>query len=77
VKKPQAVVVEWTDASYSDGPIYEEDMKPLVDLVTCGWLVRQNKTFVTLAMEYSDDSRWRAIINIPRVNITRIRKLRG
>lgn len=69
-------VIEWLDASYDDGPLSLDELDPCIVLHTVGWLLREDRTSVTVAMERGADWRYRSITHIPRKVIRSIRKLK-
>lgn len=77
-KGQRIAVVDWFDASTQRGPLRPDEMNPFVILRTVGWLVREDKESVTVAMDYfEDEGTYRDIAHIPRVNIRRMRVLKG
>lgn len=75
-REPIAIVC-WTDASQEDGPLAVREMEPLIDLETVGWLVREDRTSISVAQERGPDGRYREVQHIPRVNITRMKVIRA
>lgn len=71
-------IVDWFDASMQKGPMLPEEMRPFITLRTVGWLVRADNKVVTVAMDFhEEDGTYRDIAHIPRVNVLRIKKMRG
>jgi hypothetical protein len=69
--------VEWFDASYQRGECTDDELNPRVYLQSAGLLVREDAETVSLALDrYTPDETWRYIEHIPRVNISRFRKLK-
>lgn len=68
-------IVEWIDANSDSGEMDQTEMVPLIHARSIGWLVREEKDYVTLAGTLFDRARtYRDITHIPRVNITRLKK---
>lgn len=71
------VEIEWIDASYEGVTLKPGELRPLVRLRTCGYLVREDKESVSVAMELCDeDGNCRHVTHLPRVNIVKMRQVR-
>ena len=74
--KRQVALVRWFDASYQRGECTEDELAPRVELESAGLLVREDEDTVTIALDrYDGDQLWRYIEHIPKVNITKLRRL--
>jgi hypothetical protein len=70
------VAVRWIDASYERGELSAEEMDPLAELETVGFLVREDKDSMSVASERGiDDKHYRHISHIPRSCIVTVRSL--
>jgi len=75
---PPMVLVEWDDALHGQGEYELRDLGNLVRLAEVGFLVKDEKDAVTLAMEHQENcDSVRLWLTIPRVNIVSITKLRA
>jgi hypothetical protein len=71
------VVVEWIDASYEDGPLSLREIEPLIRLKSVGWLLREDKESISIAMEKADeDELFRSVTHIPKVGIIKIKRIK-
>lgn len=62
--------ITWVDATYQDGELALHDFSNPVTCVTCGWLVQDLSTHVSVSLEYHPASlEWRRITHIPKVLI--------
>ena len=61
--------VRWKDAAYFDGS-YRANSSALTPMVleTCGWLVKEDITYLVVALEHCEEA-FRYITVIPRENI--------
>ena len=60
-------IVKWNDASYVEGDLDAEKINTDCILVTCGFIVKENKKMLTIAAEYfKEEDTWKHIINIPK-----------
>lgn len=68
--KRTIIIIKWRDASYVKGPMPLDEIKPLIDLLTIGWLVTESAEAVTMCAEIGvEDEEFSHIIHIPKVNI--------
>jgi hypothetical protein len=75
--RPTIAVIDWLDASFTDGPLALHDVKPLIRLQTVGWLIHEDGVSITVAQERAEeDGRYRAVQSIPKVNVVRVRKVK-
>jgi hypothetical protein len=77
-KKGQRTVVwvRWYDASYQRGECTLDELVPKVEIESAGILVREDDEFISLALDrYTEDSTWRYIEHIPKVNVRQVKKL--
>lgn len=78
MKTGDLILVDWVDASFQgDGQLRPEDLVPGVWVQTAGFLVRQDRKSVSVALERSEDFGfiWRHVANIPRQFIRKTRPL--
>jgi hypothetical protein len=78
-KKTTLVYVRWFDSSITQGETTSaEDAAGILENESAGLLVAEDKKSVTLALDRCLGTQGlRCTLCIPRVNITRIRKLRA
>lgn len=70
-------IVEWTDASWDSATVTPDEIEPLAVLSEAGWLVREDRDSITLALELCEaDGTCRHTVSIPRVGIRKLRKIR-
>lgn len=71
------VYVRWLDASIQQHECREEDLQPGMLLESAGLLVRQDRDFISLALDWCQQDRsWRHVQHIPRVCVRAVRKVR-
>jgi len=72
----KVVEVEWLDAVFQAGQI--NDPSEILDgciISTVGYLVKENKDTITLAMEFMADDTLRHVTTIPKAIIKKRRKI--
>lgn len=70
-------IVEWTDASWDSATVTPAEIEPLAALTEAGWLVREDRDSITLALELCEsDGTCRHTVSIPRAGIRSVRKIR-
>ena len=68
--------VRWFDASYQRGECTLDEFVPRVEIQSAGLLVHEDEESVSLALDsYVDDSTYRYIEHIPKVNVIELRRL--
>ena len=78
--KRKIIWVHWRDASITYGNLLDRDVAAFDDITnveTVGQFVAENDEALILAIDrMPDQSKWRGIISIPKVNIVRRRVFR-
>lgn len=71
------VVVEWIDASYQRGELTVPEMTPLMRLRTAGWLVREDKESISIALDRCDSEHsYRDVTHIPKSGVVSIQRIK-
>ena len=65
------VIIAWEDASYSDDQQTADEINPYFELISCGFLVKEDDKYLTIATELdkNPDDNWKYIHSIPKYNI--------
>ena len=72
MRKHKYMVITWLDASYQIGPYDIDELTPMMTIMSAGFLVCQDKKFISLALDYDVEyDRWKHIGHIPKINIIR------
>ena len=79
-KKLTPVIIKWQDAESCDAWKGIEEVSSeykLAEIYTLGWLIKETKTLITVALSYdTDNDRVSSTITIPKKWTTEVRKLR-
>ena len=68
--------VRWFDASYQRGECTIDEFVPRVEIESAGLLVHEDEESVSLALDsYVEDSTYRYIEHIPKVNVIEMRRM--
>ena len=69
------IYIEWKDAATSAGWTYKEDTG-LMDVRSVGWLVKQDKTTLTIATSQSKYGKFLDPLAIPKHSISKMKFLK-
>ena len=76
MKIPKIIEVEWMDASALPHWQDEGDIPELTKCHTVGYILRDTKRTLTLALTYSNDKGTISPLTIPQVCVTKRRRLK-
>ena len=75
LKERCVIYIRWHDASYQDGPLYLNDIDPLVILDSAGILVKETETHYTIALDmHTKEENFRHVQSIPKGMVIEVRK---
>ena len=65
--------IEWVDSVHQDCWVAETEMTNVKGETSCGILVRETDTFITLCLSYAEETHeYGQVISIPKVAITKL-----